>query len=90
MPRLHVIARGMVQGVFFRVSAAEKARDLGLTGWVRNRPDGGVEVLAEGRAQGLESFKRWCAEGPPGAVVRKLEEFSGEATGEFASFRIVG
>jgi acylphosphatase len=90
VPRLHLIARGQVQGVFFRVSAAHEAQRLGLTGWVRNRPDGGVEMCAEGPADRLASYRRWYAQGPPGAIVSDLEELAEPATGEFASFRVVG
>jgi acylphosphatase len=90
MPRLHVIVRGQVQGVFFRVSASREAKQLNLTGWVRNRQDGGVEICAEGAAEQLAALKRWCAEGPPGAFVSELEEIREEATGEYRSFEISG
>jgi acylphosphatase len=88
MPRLHAIARGMVQGVFFRATALEEARARGLSGWVRNRRDGGVEVCAEGAAEQLKSFRDWFAHGPPGAVVQDVEEIDEPATGEFHSFYV--
>ena len=46
--RIHLVVRGRVQGVFFRASTQREAKRLGLTGWVKNRPDGGVEIVAEG------------------------------------------
>ena len=46
--RVHVLIKGRVQGVFFRAAAQREARRLGITGWVKNRPDGGIEIMAEG------------------------------------------
>jgi acylphosphatase len=86
MPRIHLIVRGRVQGVFYRTTAVERARDLGLTGWVRNLHDGGVELCAEGAADGLAILRSWCAHGPAGAGVRDVEEFKEAATGEFVEF----
>ncbi len=60
---------GRVQGVYFRASAREKARALGLCGWVENLPDGRVSAVARGPAEALEAFAAWLAEGPPRAVV---------------------
>lgn len=69
--------------------ACRQADFLGLTGWVRNRPDGTVELVAEGDEDELHKMLLWCAEGPSYAVVRGVEEEYSEATGEFESFTTV-
>ncbi|MEX1082027.1 MAG: acylphosphatase [Halofilum sp. (in: g-proteobacteria)] len=84
---IRCLVRGRVQGVFFRASAQEEARRLGLTGWVRNLPDGRVEVLACGDGPTLERFREWLREGPPDARVDAIEEearSAEEAPEEFA------
>lgn len=86
--QLHIIVRGRVQGVFFRAHTEEKARRLNLTGWVRNRPDGGVEITAEGETADLKSLEEWCRKGPPHAVVTDVSAAYDKAKGEFDSFRI--
>lgn len=86
MPRLHMLVSGLVQGVFYRATAERVARELGLTGWVRNVPDGRVEVIAEGPDAALDSFVRWCHEGPPAARVDSVEVSASGATGEFTGF----
>lgn len=88
MPRLHLTIRGRVQGVLFRTSAAEQARNLGLTGWVRNRFDGSVEICAEGAPDALVILRSWCSHGPPGAHVRITDESKENATNEFVEFRV--
>lgn len=70
---IHCLVAGRVQGVFFRASARDVAEALGLTGWVRNLPDGRVEVMAVGDAQALERFREWLREGPERALVTSLE-----------------
>jgi acylphosphatase len=72
--RLHVLVRGRVQGVGFRWFVRETARELGLAGWVRNRPDGSVEVAAEGSADLLEKLRHELLQGPPGAAVASLDD----------------
>jgi acylphosphatase len=84
--RVHVIVRGRVQGVYFRASTRNRARQLGLAGWVRNCPDGSVEVLAEGQKTHLEQLITWCHGGPPGALVTDLAVEWQQATGEFVGF----
>lgn len=86
--RLRLEVRGRVQGVWFRASTQERARALGLRGWVRNRPGGWVEVVAEGHAEALERLAAWCAEGPPLARVDEVRREAGEATGEFRDFEV--
>lgn len=70
---LHIALRGRVQGVGFRWFVREQARALGLSGWVRNRHDGSVEVLAIGEAGALERFRDLLCTGPPGARVSEVE-----------------
>lgn len=65
----HYIVNGQVQGVFYRASAADRAQGLNLRGWVRNMPDGRVEVRVAGPSQVLEQFQQWLNEGPPAAEV---------------------
>ncbi len=71
--RAHAFVAGIVQGVFFRASTRERAMELDLGGWVRNLPDGRVEVLAEGKQDDVEQLIQWLWEGPPGAEVEKVE-----------------
>lgn len=88
--RLEVRIGGRVQGVWFRASARDQARRLGLTGWVRNLPDGRVEAVFEGGEDRLQAMLEWCRVGPPGARVDDVEIRRGDATGEFAGFAITG
>ena len=87
--RVHLIIRGRVHGVCFRMYTQEEAGRLGIAGWVRNRPDGSVEVTAEGEAGALDEMAAWCRHGPPHARVTAVDEDRSEATGEFQSFDIV-
>ncbi len=63
------LIRGLVQGVGFRVFAQNKARQLGLSGWVRNLEDGSVLAMAEGRPERIEEFEKLLRQGPQGARV---------------------
>jgi len=65
--------KGTVQGVFFRQSTVEKARELDITGWVRNCEDGSVEIEAEGDENLLRVFVQWCHRGPRNAVVKDAD-----------------
>jgi acylphosphatase len=69
MQTVHLVIKGKVQGVFFRASTREKANELGIKGWVKNMPDGNVEVLAAGNKDQLENFIEWCRRGPTQAIV---------------------
>ena len=69
---LHIIVKGKVQGVFYRASAKKAALALGLTGWVRNTPEGHVEIMAYGPEKQLNEFMEWCKEGPPAAKVKEV------------------
>jgi acylphosphatase len=72
--RLHVRVTGVVQGVGFRWFVRERARRLGLSGWVRNLSDGSVEVAASGDPEQIELLRGELLRGPDGAVVQALEE----------------
>ena len=88
LQRVHLRIAGRVQGVGFRYSAGAEARRLGVRGWVRNTPDGAVELLAEGDEPSLRQLVSWCHAGPPGALVTDVEQDWLAATGEFTDFRI--
>ena len=88
MERVHVIVQGRVQGVFYRASARKHARQLGLSGWARNCPDGNVEILAEGERNMLEQLIAWSRKGPPAAHVTSVQVEWQAATGEFAGFEV--
>lgn len=88
MPRLHAFIRGRVQGVFFRASIVEQARALDVAGFVRNRHDGAVEVVAEGQADALAMLRRYCEQGPPSAIVSQLDVIDEPESGEFEGFGV--
>jgi acylphosphatase len=88
MPRLHAFIRGRVQGVFFRASIIEQARALDVAGFVRNRHDGAVEVVAEGAAEALATLRQYCKKGPPGAIVREFDVVDEPESGEFNGFGV--
>ena len=69
----HLVIRGRVQGVFYRGWAVETARELGLTGWVRNRRDGKVEAVVQGEEEAVVRFIERAKEGPPSAHVADIE-----------------
>ncbi|MFM2420050.1 MAG: hypothetical protein RL385_4773 [Pseudomonadota bacterium] len=86
--RLHLIVRGRVQGVYYRASAQREAKRLGLTGWIKNRHDAGVECVVEGEEDQVKDFLVWAQHGPSTARVDKTETRWRSYTGEFADFRI--
>ena len=88
--RARARVRGRVQGVFYRASTCDRAAELGLVGWVRNCPDGSVELEAEGPGEKVEQLITWCRSGPPGARVTGVEvEHLSETRGE-RQFRVRG
>lgn len=73
MRRVHIRIEGRVQGVGFRAAAQAEAERLGLSGFVRNLPDGSVEAEVEGLAVDVDAFLTWARTGPPLATVRRIE-----------------
>jgi acylphosphatase len=71
--RRRVIVHGRVQGVFFRDSTRQRANAHGVSGWVRNRPDGAVEAVLEGSPDAVARVVRFCETGPPHAYVERAE-----------------
>jgi acylphosphatase len=86
--RLHLIVEGFVQGVGFRFFVQEMAVSLNLFGWVRNRWDGSVEIVAEGEKEQLEQLLTLVYRGPRNADVRGVAPQWLSATGEFKNFTI--
>ena len=86
--RAHVVIRGRVQGVWFRGSARDLAVRLGLSGWVRNRPDGVVEAAFEGPRAKVQQMVVWCHQGPRMAQVTHVDLRWGEHTGDSEGFRV--
>lgn len=84
----HYHVSGRVQGVWYRGSARDQARELGLSGWIRNCADGTVESVACGTPQALDAFKSWLHEGPPSARVEKVEESDASETPDDGDFVI--
>ncbi len=74
MAGLHAVVRGRVQGVGFRWFVRQRARELGVRGWVRNRTDGSVEIHAEGDPPTLARLRASLAAGPPGAHVTAVDD----------------
>jgi acylphosphatase len=70
--RVHAVVSGRVQGVWYRESCRREAERLGVGGWVRNRPDGGVEIEAEGPRPAVDALLRWATHGPPRAIVDRV------------------
>ena len=88
MERVHLIISGDVQGVGYRFTAIEVARDLRLVGWIRNNQDGSVEIVAEGPKETLENLITWAKKGPALARVEDVKMGWEKATGEFDSFDV--
>lgn len=87
--RVRVIVNGRVQGVFYRATCAERARALGLGGFVRNRPDGCVEAVFEGPATAVQAMVAWCHRGTDWSRVDSVGVSGEEPTGE-REFRVAG
>lgn len=88
MNRMTAIVSGRVQGVGFRYFVQNVARELGLSGYVRNTPSGDVEVVAEGDAVALEEMRQRLAQGPPLARVDNVEDELSLGKSEFSSFGV--
>lgn len=88
MTRVSVIIHGRVQGVAFRHYTCQEALELGVTGWVRNLPDGSVEGLFEGNEDAVAALVEWCRSGPAAAQVDRLEISTDSYSGTFTGFNI--
>jgi acylphosphatase len=86
--RVHMIVRGMVQGVGFRWATEREATKLGVRGYVRNLPNGDVEIVAEGRRDAVDRLIAWAKYGPSGSRVEDVVVTEQDATGEFGDFGI--
>ena len=89
MQRLHVVIAGEVQGVGFRYFIVDAARRLGVTGWVRNRADGSVELTAEGDRPQLDRLVEAARRGPRGAHVDRIDIEWGEARQDLGPFELI-
>jgi acylphosphatase len=87
--RVALVVKGRVQGVFFRASTQREARRLGVTGWVKNRADGSIEILAEGEEDAIKEIVGWANHGPSAARVDHVDVRWRGYTGEFFEFTIV-
>lgn len=79
---------GIVQGVFFRYNTLEKAKELQITGWVKNAPDNTVRIDAEGEENNLQKFVDWCHDGSDRANVEKVEVEWHDSKNIYNSFEI--
>ena len=86
MKQVHIIISGKVQGVYFRDNTCRVARELNLKGFVRNLPNGSVEVVAQG--ENIQELINFCSKGPPTSRVEKTEIKTETPTQEFNEFRI--
>lgn len=86
--RCHLLISGRVQGVFFRQNTLERAKRLGLRGWVRNTEDGKVEAVFEGEKEKIEKILEWAKRGPILAKVENVEVKWEDFKGEFDNFEI--
>lgn len=74
--------------VFFRYSTCQEAEKLGVTGWVMNRPEGSVELVAEGPKEAVDKLMEWCRTGPPNARVTNVKVTEEPYADEFKSFDV--
>jgi acylphosphatase len=86
--RARVLITGLVQGVYYRAHARHKAMRLGITGWIRNRPNGAVEAVFEGNEPAVRAMLQWCRLGSPGARVSDVAVTWEPPTGEFNRFAV--
>lgn len=86
--RAHIFVSGKVQGVFFRSSTQEKARELGLRGFVQNLLDGRVEIVTEGRKDKVEELIDWIHSGPSTADVEEVKVDRKQPEGDFRAFNV--
>lgn len=82
----HLQIHGRVQGVGFRYSMLREAKRIGVTGWVRNRRDGSVEALVQGKAELVAAMVAWSKQGPPGAQVSDVSVANADGEPAFSGF----
>ena len=86
--RVHILVSGRVQGVSFRAYTQQRASAFGLRGYVRNLPNGDVEIVAEGEREAFEKLLEWARHGPSGAAVMDVQVDLSEADDSFPDFSI--
>ncbi len=89
MTRIHLIIFGDVQGVGFRAWVQRMAQSMQLTGWVKNRKDGTVELVAEGSEESLKKMFKLCRKGPDIAGIENIQSTWQEKPQEFLAFEII-
>lgn len=88
MIQIRAVVYGKVQGVGFRYHTQQAAQQRSLVGYVRNQPDGTVEIVAAGRPEQVQSLLDWAKQGPPAARVSRVEAAETELSGPFSAFSI--
>jgi acylphosphatase len=86
--RVHIVANGKVQGVYFRQNTQCVCTRYGVTGWICNLADGSIEIVLEGDRDSVDNVIEWCKVGPPNARVEKFDLRFDRYTGEFQDFKI--
>ena len=86
--KVSVTVYGRVQGVAFRHYTSLRAMELGVSGWVGNLPDGSVAGVFEGDENAVNDLVDWCRQGPPAAMVERLDLSQEVCSGEFRDFSI--
>lgn len=86
MKTQRLLIQGRVQGVWFRESMRREAERLGVTGWVRNTPDGAVEAVVQGPAEAVDALIEWARSGPPMARVDGIEIEASETHDPLSEF----
>lgn len=89
LKQVQLFVRGRVQGVYFRAATQRESRRLGIMGWVKNRSDGSVEILAEGEEDQLKELIAWANRGPSAARVERVDVRWRSYSGDYFDFRIV-
>jgi acylphosphatase len=89
MKRYEITVFGDVQGVFYRHHALKKAKELGITGWIRNEANGNISMIVEGESDALKDFIDWVWEGSPMSDVTDIGIEERDVTGELGEFRII-
>jgi len=87
--RVRLLIEGRVQGVLYRVTAESKAKQFGVTGWIRNLPSGKVEAIVEGPEDKVNEMIEWCKIGPIAAHVTDVKVEKKDHTGEYDDFRVL-